>query len=163
MSPMHQQAITWITDDILSEIDHWEQILVNSWTKYESFNSRNVFFKKAVDAILMQSEIITMRSHGGLGVPNQRSFDCLFNSLCGPFDCLFNSLCGPTSKKHQSTHYWPFVRGTHRSPVNSPHKGPVTWKKLPFDDVIIWMVKRAFMRRDLLCMRLNVAKCYELT
>ena len=22
--------------------------------------------------------------------------------------------------------YWPFVRGIHRSPVNSPHKGPVT-------------------------------------
>ena len=23
------------------------------------------------------------------------------------------------------TRYWPFVRGIHRSPVNSPHKGPV--------------------------------------
>ena len=21
-------------------------------------------------------------------------------------------------------HYWPFVRGIHRSPVDSPHKGP---------------------------------------
>ena len=23
--------------------------------------------------------------------------------------------------------YWPFVRGIHRSPVDSPHKGPVAW------------------------------------
>ena len=33
--------------------------------------------------------------------------------------------------------YWSFVRGIHRWLVNSPHKGPVTRKKLPFDDVII--------------------------
>ena len=45
------------------------------------------------------------------------------------FDCLCNSLCGLTSKKHQSPYYWPFVRGIHRWPVNSPHKGPVTRRK----------------------------------
>ena len=33
--------------------------------------------------------------------------------------------------------HWPFVRGIHRWSVNSPHKGPVTRKKLPFDDVIM--------------------------
>ena len=54
-----------------------------------------------------------------------------------PFDCLFNSQCGPTTKKHLSPHYWPFERGIHRSLVNSPHKGPVTRKILPFDDVIM--------------------------
>ena len=30
-----------------------------------------------------------------------------------------------------------FVRGIHRWPVNSPHKGPITRKMLPFDDVIM--------------------------
>ena len=50
-------------------------------------------------------------------------------------ELLFNSFSGPTSKKHQSPHHWPFVRGIHRWPVNSPNKGPVTRKKLPFDDV----------------------------
>ena len=30
-----------------------------------------------------------------------------------------------------------FVRGIYRSPVDSPHKGPVTWKVFPFDDVIM--------------------------
>ena len=52
------------------------------------------------------------------------------------FHCLFNSLCRPTSKKHQILHCWPFVRGIHRWPVNSPHKGPVMRKKLPFDMLI---------------------------
>ena len=29
------------------------------------------------------------------------------------------------------------MRGIHRWPVNSPHKGPVTQKTFPFDDVIV--------------------------
>ena len=39
--------------------------------------------------------------------------------------------------KHQSSASLAFVRGIHRSPVNSPHKWPVTRKMFPFDDVII--------------------------
>ena len=38
---------------------------------------------------------------------------------------------------YQSPHYWPFVRGVHWWPMNSPHKGPVTRKKLACDDVIM--------------------------
>ena len=33
--------------------------------------------------------------------------------------------------------HWTFVRGIHRWPMNSPHKGPVTRKMFPFDDVIM--------------------------
>ena len=40
-------------------------------------------------------------------------------------------------RKHQSSASLAFVRGIHRGPVNSSHKGPVTWKMLPFDDVIM--------------------------
>ena len=40
-------------------------------------------------------------------------------------------------RKHQISASLAFVRGIHRSPVNSPHKGPVTRKMFPFDDVII--------------------------
>ena len=40
-------------------------------------------------------------------------------------------------RKHQSSASLAFVRGIHRGPVNSPHKGPVTRKMFPFDDVII--------------------------
>ena len=41
--------------------------------------------------------------------------------------------------KHQSSASLAFVRGIHRWPVNYPHKGPVTRKMFPFDDVIMCM------------------------
>ena len=44
---------------------------------------------------------------------------------------------GADQRKHQSSPSLAFVRGIHRWPVNSPHKGPVTRKMFPFDDVII--------------------------
>ena len=43
---------------------------------------------------------------------------------------------GVDQRKHQSSASLAFVRGIHRRPVNSPHKGPVTRKMFPFDDVI---------------------------
>ena len=47
---------------------------------------------------------------------------------------------GTDQRKHQSSASLAFVRGIHRWPVNSPHKGPVTRKLFPFDEVImeIW-------------------------
>ena len=44
---------------------------------------------------------------------------------------------GAGQRKHQSSASLAFVRGIHRWPVNSPHKGPVTRKMFPFDDVIM--------------------------
>ena len=44
---------------------------------------------------------------------------------------------GADQRKHQSSATLAFVRGIHRWPVNSPHKGPVTRKMFPFDDVIM--------------------------
>ena len=44
---------------------------------------------------------------------------------------------GAEQRKHQSSASLAFVRGIHRRPVNSPHKGPVTRKMFPFDDVIM--------------------------
>ena len=45
---------------------------------------------------------------------------------------------GADQRKHQSLASLAFVRGIRRSPMNSPHKGPVTRKMFPFDDVIIF-------------------------
>ena len=44
---------------------------------------------------------------------------------------------GANQRKHQSSSSLAFVQGIHRWPVNSPHKGPVTRKMFPFDDVIV--------------------------
>ena len=44
---------------------------------------------------------------------------------------------GSDERKHQSSASLAFVRGIHRWPMNSPHKGPVTRKMFPFDDAIM--------------------------
>ena len=50
-----------------------------------------------------------------------------------------NVYSGTDKKNHQSSAAlaFAFVRGIHRWPVNSPHKGPVTRKIFPFGDVIM--------------------------
>ena len=45
---------------------------------------------------------------------------------------------GADQRKHESSASQAFVRGIHRWPVNSPHKGPVTWK-----NVSIWWRRHA--------------------
>ena len=44
---------------------------------------------------------------------------------------------GAYQRKLQCSASLAFVREIHRWPVNSPHKGPVTRKGFPFDDVIM--------------------------
>ena len=43
-------------------------------------------------------------------------------------------------RKHQSSASLAFVQGIHRWLVNSPHKGPVTRKMCPFDDIIMMVI-----------------------
>ena len=75
-------------------------------------------------------------------------------------DCLLNRLFGRRWKKHQSSVSLAFVRGIRRGPVNSPHKGPVTRKMYPFDDVI--MMKPMCVRvhaRAFVCSGPNRQEC----
>ena len=51
---------------------------------------------------------------------------------------VFSTACpGADQRKHQSSAPLAFVSEIYRWPVDSPHKGPVTWKMFPFDDVIV--------------------------
>ena len=52
-------------------------------------------------------------------------------------DCLLNRYSGINERKHQSSASPAFLRGIHRWPVNSSHKGSVTRRMFPFDDVIM--------------------------
>ena len=49
-------------------------------------------------------------------------------------------------RKHQSSSSLAFVREIHRWPVNSPHKGPVTRKLFPFDDVFLRLFENWYKR-----------------
>ena len=51
---------------------------------------------------------------------------------------VYSAVCsGAKQRKHQSSASLAFVEGIHRWPVNSPHKGPITRKNVPFGDVIM--------------------------
>ena len=56
-----------------------------------------------------------------------------------PRECLRNRL----SKEASKLRITGLGRGIHRWPVNSPHKGPVTRKMFPFDDVIMGITKES--------------------
>ena len=60
------------------------------------------------------------------GVSNHRRLDYLLNRL-------FRRKSNKTPKPHVTD----LCEGIHRWPVNSPHKGSVTWKMFPFDDVMM--------------------------
>ena len=53
-----------------------------------------------------------------------------------PHDCLLNRLLRPRSMKPSKTRVTGLCPGN--SPVNPPHKWPVTQKMFPFDDVIMY-------------------------
>ena len=54
-----------------------------------------------------------------------------------PHGCLLNSLFRRRLKKTSKLRVTGLCVGNSPGPVNSPHKGPVTRKMFPFDDVII--------------------------
>ena len=76
----------------------------------------------------MQTQICTLqwRHNDHDGVSNHQPHGCLLNRL---FRCR--------SKKTSKLCITGLYAGNSPGPVNSPHKGPVTRKMFPFDDVIM--------------------------
>ena len=65
---------------------------------------------------------------------------------------VYSTVCSDADqRKHQSSALLAFVKGIHRSPVNSPHKGPVTGKRFPFDDVIMMVLKAIGRPNEVTC------------
>ena len=75
--------------------------------------------------------------NGGLKSPAPRLFAQPFIQAQITENIILVVYSGTDQRKHQSSASLAFVRGIHRSPVNSPHKWPVTRKMFPFDDVIM--------------------------
>ena len=78
---------------------------------------------------------------------------CTMASQITSFTVVYSAVFSGEDK-HQSSALLAFVRGIHRWPVNSPHKGPVTRKMFPFDDVIMktWhdvMITSSWHRGDI--------------
>ena len=75
---------------------------------------------------------------------------------------------GANQRKHQSSASLAFCAGNSPGPVNSPHKGPVTRKMFPFDDVIMVHITLIYIskRRNLTYKRrihTNITMSYHCT
>ena len=100
---------------------------INGWVSNREagdFRTKDGLYSQTSELIYTS---LQWRHNGRDGVSNHQRLDCFLSRL-------FRR----RSKKHQSSASLAFVRGIHRWPVNSPHKGPVTRNMFPFDDVIMW-------------------------
>ena len=74
-------------------------------------------------------------------LPGTNEYDVILGAIASQITNLtivFSTVYLDTDQRnHQSSASLAFLRGIHRSPVNSPHKWPVTRKNFPFDDVIM--------------------------
>ena len=128
---------------------------MNNWTIYgrnayisNPRDSRCVRILRSYDDVSAissnqeQGQVITSHS---VGVPAFHYNDVIMGTITSQitsFTIVYSTVYpGAGQSKHQSSASLAFVRGIHRSPVNSPHKWPVTRKMLPFDDVIMETVR----------------------
>ena len=59
---------------------------------------------------------------------------------------VYSTVCsGEDQRKHQNSLSLAFVRGIHQCQANSPHKGPVTRKMFPFNNVIMFYQQEYFI------------------
>ena len=92
------------------------------------------------------NEISQMRKIGIWGFPIHYNDDMMsaiasqITSLTIVYSTVYS---GADQRKHQSSASLAVVRGIHWWSVNSPHKGPVTRKIFPFDDVIVILALRS--------------------
>ena len=67
--------------------------------------------------------------------------DVIMRAMASQIACVSivcSTICsGTDQRKHQSSASLAIVRGIHRWPVDSQHKGPVPRRLFPFDDVIM--------------------------
>ena len=105
---------------------------ITYWLKVGTFDNQMLLFIISVymavnrSANLQRCSVITLqwRHNGRDGVSNHQ-----------PHDCLLNRLFQRRSKKTSKLRIIGLCAGN--SPVNSPHKWPVTRKMFPSDDVIM--------------------------
>ena len=140
-----------MTSDIFSDsraLIAWTP-LVAWWFSAQRASKANLWCSFVVNLDMLQKKQL-----------NCWSFETFLKCLCDSIECCFHYndvivspmgsqitnltiVCSSVysdldQRKHQSSTSLVFVRGIHRWPVNPSHKGPVTWKMFPFDDVIMF-------------------------
>ena len=118
-----------------------------SWTKVSIhiFNISSRWALPYSNVLKPCYSIVCVFSSNLFNVAKQLSLDhysdVIMSSMASQITSIWivcSNLCsGADQRKHHSSAPLASSRGIHRWQVNSPHKGPVTRKMFPFDDVIM--------------------------
>ena len=111
------KSFQWKTRSLLSFVRLYERIRVLKFGSYENFLLQKPTEHGCHYSDVIMSTVASQITGGSI----------VFSIVCSGVD----------QRKHQSSASLAFVKGIHQWPVNSPHKGPVTRKMFPFDDVIM--------------------------
>ena len=90
-------------------------------------------------ALVITQSNISQHDKFTIGQYNDVIMSVMASQITGLAIVCLTVYSGTDERKQHSPASLAFVRGIHRWPVNSPHKGPVTRKIFPFDDVIMWL------------------------
>ena len=101
----------------------------------------NFFY--AINNLYVQQAIIALQRISSITpfVPKQRYNDFIMGAMAYQVTgvwVVWSTVCaGVYQRKHQNSVSLDFLRGIHRWPMDSAHKGPVTQKMFPFDDLFM--------------------------
>ena len=98
----------------------------------------------------MRSEISSVKSgqmdfakaSETFNIPNSHYDDVIMSAMASQITSLTIVYSRHRSKKTSNLRVTGLCEGNSPGPVNSPHKGPVTRKMFPFDDVIMTQTRR---------------------
>ena len=125
----YEITLCWSHNTTLESI--WWHMMKNLWPTYNTSGFAHVI-KQWVP---FQNSPLWWRHNGRDGVSNHQAHDCLLNYI-------------HRSKKTSKLRVTGLCAGNSPGPVNSPHKGPVTRKMFPLDDVIMLARSRWFDFKD---------------
>ena len=113
----------------------WSEYILLIYSKYQW-----EFFRLGYFALWYQSVLVLLRCVTAIASGHYN--DVIMSAIASQITSLtiiyLSVYSGADQRKHQSSASLTLVRGIHRWAVNSPHKGPVTRKIFPLDDVIMW-------------------------
>ena len=114
------------------ELPHWFLPFVPFLHFFITIEAPFTFWLHITFILCRHSSVSALQwRHNGRNVVSNHRRSIVCSAVCS----------GADRRKHQRSASLAFVRGIHRWPVNSPHKGPVTRKMFPFDDVIMfWLL-----------------------
>ena len=147
-------TIKYSEKELQLQMIHWAII---NWTNIPSFNTHATIQRLVKIMIILLSTSVSFQ-------PLLYS-DVITSATASQITCVsivYSTVCsGADQIKHHSSASLAFVRGIHRRPVNSPHKGPVTRKMFPFDDVIMACLVADLSWRPYRYLSLNFSRSFS--